>query len=615
MTAAANASFFNRKNKAGVRRVVGRSVEFQRVEALPRRASYPDMTDLLTTWLRASSGPTPKGVPETLRATQAWALWEAAEVGGIIGNLGVGTGKTLISYVMPVVLDAQRPILLVPGNLKKKTEIDFHGYAGHWRGHPNLRVITYQQLSRVSAEKLLEQIVPDLIIADEVHFLKNTTAGCTRRVKRWMEAHPDTRFVGLSGTITRRSIMDYAHLSKWSLKDGSPLPQSLNDLLDWADSLDEGIPDAQRPNPGALWSFCGPGETPRMGFRRRLLETPGVVASESPLVKKVDGTDVALNIIERVPMGIPPSVGDALEKLRESWQTPSGDELMTAIEVACRAREIALGFYYRWDWPTVTDPNQRILMGHSPLCPAGCNKDHVWLEARKTWRRFVRAAIKHSQQSDKPLDTEQQVALAILNNQLPHHTDEYFNWVAVRDRWDPEKLKKAVWLDDFIIKDIERWVRICQKTGFKGIVWCESLALLDRLHKQMPDVPFYPSGDDGIITATQTCIAAMSHKTGKNLQTFTANLVVEISTSGNDWEQMLGRTHRAGQEADEVTAELYLHSIEMWEAFDQARRDANYVEQTWKQVQRLSYATIAVSPLADVVQRALSKDPLWFKPA
>ena len=637
MTAASTASFLNRRSKqsqgsGGTRRVVGRSVEFQRVEALPRRFSYPDMSELLTAWLRADSNPdgslppTPKGVPERLRLVQAWALWEAATYGGIVGNLGVGVGKTLISYLLPTVMNAVRPILLVPGNLKKKTELDFRSFAPHWRGHPNLRVITYQTLSRVGAEKLLEQIVPDLVIADETHFLKNTSAGCTRRVKRWFEAHEDTRFVGMSGTVTRRSIMDFSHLMKWGLKAGSPLPHSFQDLLDWADSVDEGIPDDQRPDPGALWSLCAPGETPRQGFRRRLLETPGVVASESPLVTKSDGTDVALNIIERVPLSIPASIGDALEELRRTWQTPSGDELMTAIEVSCRAREIALGFFYRWDWPVVTDPAARALMGHTGMCQTGCNKDHHWLDARKVWRKFVRTVIKNSQHSNRPLDTEQHVAQAILSGHIPAaaHNNEYANWVAVRDRWDPEKLKQAVWISDFIISDIERWVRSCQKTGHSGIVWAESLALLKLLHERMPNVPFYPSGPagEGIIAAGEgkgphgaaTCIAAMSHKTGKNLQAFTANLLVEISTSGNDHEQLLGRTHRSGQESDEVTAELYLHSIEMWEAFDQARRDASYAEETWKQIQRLSYATIAVTPASEVLVRAMSKDPLWFKP-
>lgn len=541
------------------------------------------------------------------------------ETGCFVGN-GVVLHNTLVSYVLPFAMEAQRPILLVPGNLKKKTDTDFKSFAGHWRSHPNLRVITYQTLSRVGAEKLLETVVPDLIIADEAHFLKNTGAGCTRRVKRWMAAHPTTRFINMSGTLTRRSIMDYSHLSQWALKDGSPLPQSLQDLLDLADSVDEGIPDEERPDPGALWTWCQPGETPRQGFRRRLLETPGVVASESPLVKKEDGTDVALNIIERIPLHIPPIIGEALDLLRSSQQTPSGDELTCATEIAARARELALGFYYRWNWPNVTDPALRAVMGHTGLCQRGCNKDHVWLDARKAWRKFVRTVIKNSQHSGRPLDTEQHVALAVINGQVIDLDGTYKTWVSVRDRWDTEKLKQAVWVSDFIVKDVERWVRSCQKVGRKGIVWAESLALLKLLHESMPDVPFYPSGDNRIVEAgadpnAKTCIAAMSHGTGKNLQTFNCNLTVEVSTSGNDWEQRLGRTHRSGQEADEVTDEVYLHSIEMWEAFEQARRDAAYVEETWKQVQRLSYATIAVSPVSEVISRARTKDPLWFKPA
>lgn len=613
MTAAG--AFFQRKLNNGTRRVIGRSAEFRRVEALPRRNSYPDVTELFTLWLRTNDLPTPRGVPAKLRLIQAWALWEAAEYGGVVGNLGVGVGKTLISYLLPTVMQAQRPMLLVPGNLGKKTARDFAEYAPYWRGHPNIRIVTYQTLSRVSAEKLLDQIVPDLIIADEVHFLKNTQAGCTRRVKRWMDAHPDTKFVGLSGTVTKRSVLDYAHLLKWGLKpSGMPLPNSFSDLVEWANALDEGIPDDIRPDPGALWTFCAPGETPRMGFRRRLLETPGVVASESPLVKKSDGADVALNIIERIPASIPQTISNALRDLRLKEQTPDGDEIVSALEMAARAREILCGWFYRWDWPVVTDLARRAEMGHTLACGPRCNKDHVWLDRRKAWKKFARTAVKNSQHSLNPLDTEQQVALAVINGALIDLDGTYANWCAVRTRWDPEKLKQAVWLSDYLVADAERWVRACQKVGHKGIVWAESLALLAELHKRMPDVPFYPSGDDRIMDATETCIAAMSHKTGKNLQNFHANLVLEVSTSGNDWEQLLGRTHRSGQESDEVTCEVYLHGIDAWDAFDQARRDASYVEETWKQTQRLSYATIVASTEAEVLARARSKDPLWYIP-
>lgn len=75
----------------------------------------------------------------------------------------------------------------------------------------------------------------------------------------------------------------------------------------------------------------------------------------------------------------------------------------------------------------------------------------------------------------------------------------------------------------------------------------------------------------------------------------------------------LGRIHRFGQQADEVEVEMYLHCLELWQAFDQACKDAAYIEQTKREKQLLLLADISVTDAATVAARGRKAlaDPLW----
>lgn len=83
-----------------------------------------------------------------------------------------------------------------------------------------------------------------------------------------------------------------------------------------------------------------------------------------------------------------------------------------------------------------------------------------------------------------------------------------------------------------------------------------------------------------------------AHGEGKNLQHWSKNLFVAPPSSGKTWEQVLGRTHRAGQQADEVVADVWLHAEELRASFIQARADARYIEATLGSRQKLCYANI-----------------------
>ena len=76
-----------------------------------------------------------------LRPRQAIALYEALQMGGMFGALSVGAGKTLVSFLLPSILEAMRPVLLLPAGLIEKTWHDRKILAEHWNIPTNLQII------------------------------------------------------------------------------------------------------------------------------------------------------------------------------------------------------------------------------------------------------------------------------------------------------------------------------------------------------------------------------------------------------------------------------------------------------------------------------------------
>lgn len=590
--------FFGRLRRRGMSRSVKRTEDFRRIEAIPRRTTYEDYSALLTEWLKTPAG------TWSLRREQAWALSELADKRGLFAILEPGAGKTLITALAPVVVEAKRPLLLVPANLRSKTlDLDLPTLREHWQLPEHIRVLSYEELSRVKAADILDRGQFDLVIADECHRLRHKSAGVTRRVLRYFEERPATMFVGLSGSITKRSLRDYAHLLQLALRAGSPLPHRWSDLEDWADCIDENVPDDVRPDPGALKVFCEAGDTVRQGYRRRLIYTAGIVTTQAPTV------DAALNVFQ-AQVTVPDSVRQAFLLLRSSWEVGDEDRgketISTALEFNRHAKELALGFFYRWRWPVV-DQATRSVQGHLPKCKPDCVTDHVWVNARRAWRQFVRRTIKASGTlavGGRHYDTELQVARGCLAGALT--CDEYDSWRAVRKRTTPQT--EAVWVSDYAIDFALEWLA----SNEKGIVWCEHQAVLERLRER--GATCYGAGQNDIVHAKESCVASIAaHGTGKNLQAFHRNLFLSFPMSGASAEQVISRTHRSGQSEDEVECEVLLPCLESWRSFEQARRDAAYIEATTGQRQKLCMATVVVTPESEVARLALAQDPLWTK--
>ena len=87
-----------------------------------------------------------------------------------------------------------------------------------------------------------------------------------------------------------------------------------------------------------------------------------------------------------------------------------------------------------------------------------------------------------------------------------------------------------------------------------------------------------------------------AHSTGKNLQHFSNQLIVDPPRGGAVWEQMLGRTHRQGQEEDEVHAKVLasteFEKAKIWEAW----HDCEYVQLAGGGQQKMLMADWALPP-------------------
>jgi hypothetical protein len=554
---------------------VQRTPELDRILALPRRR-WEDRGALLagkvTEYLR-----TPRG-EQQLRPIQAAALVEIHDYRGGLLPIRVGGGKTLISLLSFVVLGARRPVLLLPAKLIDKTYREMPEYRKHWLIPGNVRMMSYEILGRPQHANDLEEAAPDVIVCDEAHKLKNSSAAVTKRVKRYMKAHPDTVFIAMSGTIIKRSLEDFVHLAEWALKRMNPTPVAFQDRIAWGMALDETKDDEGRLAPGALIELCNAEErakyaedpltTTRIAFRRRLTETPGVVASQDGQL----GVSLRIDSVQPEVRGI----DEALFKLRTEWERPDDEPIIDAIELWRHLREVGgAGLYYRWN-PKPPDE---------------------WLAARRAWAKMCREILKHNRSG---LDSESQVVHAVDQGYYPVAKGVLDAWRLVRDSFTPKT--EAVWLTQDILNFCADWMR-----REAGIVWVEHVEF-GRTLSLITGVPFYQrQGKDmegrpiELHPPGSPMIASIqSNAEGRNLQAWSKNLITSPPTSGAIWEQLLGRTHRDGQKADEVTATVLVVVKEQAAAFERACRDARAQTHLTGQEQKLSYADITVVPSEQV---------------
>jgi hypothetical protein len=539
-------------------RGVGSTPDLERVLALPRRAwDYENMNDLcqqVSELYRLPEG------QQTLWPVQTAGLCDALEY-GLFGDIDVGGGKTLISFLLPTVLEAQRSILLLPGGLLRKTEYEFGVLRGHWVETP-ARLVSYQTLGRTQASLLLEDISPDLIVCDEVHLLKNKDAAVTRRVARWMEEHPETKFVGMSGTVTTRSLLEFAHLVQWALgRLNAPVPADHKVLEHWARALDAQV--QQRVHFGVLEQLVTEEEidlhSVRRGFSKRLHDTPGVVGMAR--------ADVRASIVShQIQYDLPAECSKALTTLLQTGELPNGDIAEDPVDVWTHSRELLCGCYGVWDPPAPED----------------------WLEARREYHKFVRDILARKLADyDSPL----QVANACRVGRLPGGL--WSKWKEIESSFTPNTV--TTWVSQEPLIKISR----VQSVG-PTIFWVDRVEVGLKL-AEVGKMRYY--GAQGLTKQGESIMEASendsivasinANSTGHNLQKWSRNCIVNLPQDAGRWQQLIGRTHRPGQLEDEVLLYIcYGHSI-VSEQLRKAISSAQYTQAMTGVQQKLLLSGVA----------------------
>lgn len=537
--------------------VVTNSVEFMRVSNLPRRIVDLDKVDDVTPLVRQPSG------KMTLWPIQSAALIEAAQSDGLFAPLAVGAGKTALSLLLPEVMGSKKCVLLVPPALKRQLQVEIKTiYMRHFKVPiDRIHIVAYSELSSASKADILDQIKPDLIVADECHQLKARDSARTKRFLRFARANPACRYAFMSGTITSKSVTEYAHLIELALRKNSPLPNNYREVLDWAGALD--VKPQYVMAPGVLKKFCKPGEDVRAGYRRRLVETPGVVAtSESAL-----GTSL---VIRRLAPAIPPVLAAFLDKTRATWAL-GDEEIASPLDLARALRQLACGMYLRWAWPDDV-------------------VDYDWLQARAAWNKEIRGVLKRSVRG---LDSPLLCALAAERSRQGLTTSagkiwKSETWAAWRDqKQKPAPPTEVVWISDYLVQHAAAWGRAQTEPA---IIWYSHICVGDAIANAL-GLQAYGAGTDASQNRDPLLVASVAVQgTGKNLQHFQRNLFTSMPSGGTVVEQVIGRTHRPGQQADEVSVDWYGNTPETLAAMDAVLASAAYVQESTGQRQKILYA-------------------------
>lgn len=522
-----------------LRRGVGvkRSEDLERILRLPRKTDVD--TSYLTKQLRRPEG------KQELRPQQALAL-HYASTGGLAAPMRVGSGKTLVTLLMAEMLGAERPVLLVPKALVEKTIRDYAFYLQHWRVRKP-RIVGYELLGRKQSMRMLHELRPDLLMADEAHKLKSIRAACTKRVQRYVD-ESGCRFIPLSGTMMSSYTRGH-HLFGWALHDGSPMPLEYSVAEEWDQAVDPRTPVGRRIDPGALRSFGGADDSRlARAIRDWIVNTPGVVAVDEA------GCDASI-VCDRWKPPLPEALRQHIAKV-EMFKKRPDDVDLDPLEAAACLSQLACGFWLGWD----------------PLPPL------EWLAARREWVLFCNDVLEDPELS-KLYDSPEMVADA--------YPDRWAAWESVKRTFTPNPV--AYWIDDAPLRAAVEWAKAGNIPGIVWSRWREVGARLEKLGLPHHGAKGLDRTGKHIEQATGTVSASIATcKEGCNLQHYQRNLLLTLPSEPDIWEQLLGRTHREGQDADEVFFDFYTPTDYHRKALErsvmqaeQAAEDTKLAAATW----------------------------------
>ncbi len=573
---------------------------------------------------------------------QCRAMRDWTEQGGLLAPIGVGWGKTLVTQYIAnhdwrdAISD--RVLLLVPSSVYDqtmrhampfaRTHIEFNvpvvGMGGispaRRRGlvhaaRPGLYVMPHSLLSTADTEDILGELDPGTVVVDECHQLVNLSAARAQRFNRFLRAR-ERRCAFLSGTITKKSVREYAPQLAFALKNGSPLPTSQRMAMDWAAVLDSDAP-SRVVSTGPLaplrdWARTHFPEQDitedqagtRRAYKLRLNATPGCVATGDADI----GTGL---VIKNVPCEIPPSeeLNALLLQLEQDGLTPNGDEIEYPIHLyKWRYELITTGGYNEriWPEPEAVAKKWNVDLEEAAYRIALAQDAH---EKHNEYARELRHFIEdtHAARLDTPMLVGAHFKRHLLvGTPLQTPSDLLGLWMTAKEAKEAATDKYGR-----IVERDERFVRVDnsrashaaelalelhkqskrQKDNGSVIVWAYHTGFAEWIYDYLagltPEALYCPAGGENneAVHAAQfegkVVVASISgHGEGKNLHEYGQTLFAQTPRQANVFEQALGRNHRGGQTRDELVMHVMLSSPFEHMCYAAMLIDALYVQQT-----------------------------------
>jgi len=554
--------------------------ELRRIRDARRRVWQDDpklerLVDLLTHKLRHTDTPCAVACEgcraKRLKPAQAVALREVYEQRGGILPLRVGAGKTLVGMLIPTVLNARKPLLIVPASMKQDT-LRYHAeYSRHWKTK-RIEVVSYEFLSHPKHVNWLQEYAPDLIVGDESHGMAPGTK-VLRRVSKYRRAAGSAcTMVTMTGSIGGRSVRSYWGYSHLSLPGSAPLPKGFLEAQTWGMALDEKVLEELRVEPGALLQL---GEYPpeaeplvqaRRAYQDRFTSTPGVVST-------LEDIPAAKLRIWTTLLPLPAKLQADIAEMRLNYVTPGGEDFSSRLELFRHSTTLGAGLYSIW----------------KPQAPK------PWALCRREWKRFSREFLRTTPKWDSDVHTAMLIDAGRLDD-----GGVLAAWREIEPTFIPNPV--PVWCDDTAVNYAADWL-----SRERGIVWVAQAEAGRRL-EEMTGMPYFgrkaqDSQGRGVADHNGPMICSMqSCSVGKNLHYYNhKNLLLTVPPTNKRLEQLIGRTHRDGQSSDEVTVEILLTTRESFLALAQCVRDAEFNWATHGQPQKICYGQRNLGPVEDLL--------------
>lgn len=600
---------------------VSRSPDLDRVCALPRR-TWPEgaAAQLAETW--TPSLLTPKGLqvweqlgrlgPSTREAEivrfsrevcpirispeQTMILYEFLQLGGVAALAPVGAGKTLLMWLLALLSEehfgTQRPALFAPAYLRDDTLKAHSLYSEYWRGARNgIQFVSYNELGLEKNAFLLcdcrkcrngaeiepgpQPIYPDLCLLDESDMTKNVGAAVSKRMGRYQKHHiHEVRTACASGSLFDTTFEDLFRPLTWCLKENAPVPFDYSTKIDWCAAMDpkpsRGQTAGNRTDPGALMHAFGADTTDpdrnraaRIAYGDRLAETPGFIIID----KASCTTEVHIRVLAAHD---DPIIEEHFIPFRQYGKAEDGWILGDPLSKAAYGTALGCGYYDTWD----------------PRPPA------EWLFARNAYNQLVADTIATSQRRGQPIDTEKQARKWIKDHPAT------IAWRAIEKDFIPNPVPVTVSLS--VLNYAVEWLKL----NAPAIVWVDGSWLGEKL-SELSGVPYFSSkgrASDGSTPQPGKSIIAsvQSNYRGRNWWRWNRNLVLTPPSKNNWQEQIIGRTHRQGQQLD-VYVDYLATSAESLRAFRNMQLTATGSQEALKLIPKILKATWDWSRVPDRV--------------